>query len=183
LGEMIWSYYNFFLNQEIPYPSWSDVGFIFAYPLWAIGTFYLSQATGVKYGLKNIAGRLLLITIPIFALLISYYLLVVIARQGVFAFEGGVLKIFFDLAYPIGDVIILTFAALVYGLSLNYLGGRFKIPVLITLLGFVANYIADFGFSYTTTVGTFYNGNWVDLMFATALFVMGFGLLNLDIND
>lgn len=183
VGETIWSYYNFFLNQEVPYPALSDVGFILACPFWAIGTFYLSQATGAKYGLKKVSGRLLLISVPVVALLVSYYLLIIVARQGVFPIEGGLIKVFFDLAYPISDVIILTMAFLIYGLSLNYLGGKFKVPVLITLAGFIGMYIADFSFSYTTTVGSFYNGSWVDLMFASALFVMGFGLLNFDINE
>lgn len=183
IGETIWSYYNFFLSQDVPYPAWSDVGFILACPLWAAGAFYLSQATGAKYGLKKMSGRLLVIGIPLVSLFVSYYLLVIVARQGVFPIEGGLIKVFFDLAYPISDVIILSLTFLIYGLSFNYLGGRFKLPVLITLVGFICMYIADFSFSYTTTVGSFYNGSWVDLMFASALFVMGFGLLNLDIHE
>ena len=38
-------------------------------------------------------------------------------------------------------------------------------------------YLADFVFSYTTTVGTFFNGNFGDLLFTFALFLITFGLL------
>lgn len=176
MGEMIWSYYNFFLNQEIPYPSWADLSFILSWPLWSIGVLYLSRATGVKYGLKRKHGRLLLIIIPIITILLSYYLLVVVARQGSFQFDGGLIKIFFDIAYPFLDAVALTLALLVYGLSLKYLGGCFKWPVRIILFGFIVNYVADFAFSYTTTITTFHNGNWVDLIFATAVFVLSFGI-------
>lgn len=182
-GEMIWSYYNFFLNQAIPYPSWADASFILSWPLWSVGVLYLGKATGIKYGLRNKAGQSLLIIIPIFAMLASYYLLVVVARGNSFQLEGGMLKIFFDLAYPIWDVVILTLAFLVYGLSFKYLGGQFKVPVLITLVGFVVNYLADFAFSYTTTVGSFSNGNWVDLLFATSVFILSLGITNLELRE
>lgn len=182
-GEMIWSYYNFVLKTEVPYPSWADASFIISWPLWSIGVIYLSFATGASFALKKRAGQLLLISIPIVAIALSYYLLVGVARQGSFEIAGGPLKVFFDLAYPIWDVVILTLAFLVYGLSFKYLGGRFKWPVLITLFGFVINYFADFGFSYTTTVETFYNGGWVDLLFASAMFVLSFGVNSFDIKE
>ncbi len=182
-GELIWSYYNFFLNQEIPYPSIADASFILSWPLWGVGTFYLSHATGVKYGLRKISGRLQIIIVPIIALAASYYLLVTVARGGSFPIEGQFMKIFFDLAYPIFDVMILTMALLVYGLSFECLGGRFKWPVLILLSGFVVNYLADFGFSFTTTTGAFYNGNWVDLLFAGAMFLISFATNSFDVPD
>ncbi|OGK09906.1 hypothetical protein A2767_01790 [Candidatus Roizmanbacteria bacterium RIFCSPHIGHO2_01_FULL_35_10] len=175
-GETIWSYYNLILHVEIPYPSWADASFIISWPLWSLGVFYLSAATGAKFGLKKAHGKLLLLLIPIISIIFSYYLLVVVARQGSFEIAGGPVKIFFDLAYPVWDVIILTLALLVYGLSFKFLGGRFKWPVIIILFGFIINYFADFGFSYTTTVESYFNGNWVDLLFATAMFILSFGI-------
>lgn len=183
IGEMIWSYYNFFLKVEVPYPSWADASFIVSWPLWSLGVLFLSYATGARFGLKSINGKLLLIGIPIIAFIVSYYLLIIVARQGSFELGGGFLKIFFDIAYPVWDVVIITMALIIYGLSFKYLGGRFKWPVIITLLGFFINYFADFGFSYTTTIETHYNGNWVDLLFTTAVFVLSFGINSLDTND
>lgn len=183
MGEMIWSYYNFALQVEIPYPSWPDALFIVSWPLWSIGVYYLSFATGARFGMKTANGKRLLFIIPIVAVIASYYLLIVVARGGSFTVYNEAFKVFFDLAYPIGDVVILTMAGLMYGLSVKLLGGRFKWPVLITLLGFVMNYFADFGFSYTTTVGSFFNGNWVDLLFTTAMFLMTFGVNSIDIKE
>ena len=183
LGEMIWSYYNLVLRVEVPYPSWADASFIVSWPLWAVGVYYLSFATGARFGLRSAMGRLQLIAIPLVAAVASYYLLVIVARQGSFEIAGGLLKIFFDIAYPLLDVLILTLALLIYGLSFKYLGGRYKWPVLIVLLGFVVNYFADFGFSYTTTVRTFYNGNWVDLLFTSAMFLLSFGISSLNTKE
>jgi hypothetical protein len=182
IGECIWSYYTIILHDTVPYPSWSDAGFIASIPLWAIGIFYLSHTTGARYSLRKISGQVYLFILPLIISAISYFLLVTIARQGILTSDGGGLKVFFDLAYPIGDIIILTIALLVYGLSLKYLGGQFKWPVIITLCGFIFEYFADFGFSYTTTVNTFYNGSWVDLLFTTAMFVLSFGINSFAIN-
>lgn len=176
MGEMIWSYYNFILQVEVPYPSLADASFIVSWPLWTIGVLFMSFATGAKFGLRNVGGKVLLGLIPLAAIFLSYYLLIAVARQGSFEIAGGPVKIFFDLAYPIWDVVILTTALLVYGLSLDFLGGKFKWPVIVTLLGFGVNYFADFGFSYTTTVETFYNGSWVDLLFMSAMFILSFGV-------
>ena len=180
LGTLIWSFYNFVLHVSVPYPSWADLGYVLAVPLWTIGVFYLSKATGAKFSLRQLRGRLMLILLPLFAAIASYYSLYVIARKSSIVVEGGLLKIFLDFYYPLGDWIILTVAFLVFGLSLQYLGGRFRWPVLITLLGFVFMFISDFMFSYTTTVESYYNGHLVDLLFTVAIFVISFGIASFD---
>lgn len=183
IGSFIWSFYNLALHQEVPYPSLADIGYISAIPLWSVGIFYLAKATGAKISLKRINGRILLVVLPIIATISSYYLLFVIARESSFDWEGGILKIFFDLAYPIGDWIILTFAFLIWGLSLKYLGGRYRWSVFIILLGFLTMFFADFSFSYTTTVETYYNGSYPDFLFTLAMFLLGFGINSFGISD
>lgn len=178
IGEMIWSGYNFFLKVDVPYPSLADVGFVISWPLWGIGLYYLSFATGAKFGLKKLTGKFQLLMIPLIAIAFSYFLLVVVARDGVLTSNQDWIKVFFDLIYPFFDVLILTEAAIIYGLSFKYIGGKYKWPVLVILLGVVVNYFADFGFSYTTTIETFYNGSWVDLLFSTAMFLVSFGVNN-----
>jgi len=183
VGNFVFSYYVFFLNSNIPYPSLADVFFTLALPLWITGIIYLSQATGVKYGLKRKIGQLYLIVLPIISIAVSYYLLVKVARGGSITAGGNLLKVFFDFVYPIGDVIIITIAFLVYGLSLKYLGGKYKLPIIIVLFGFVLMFLADFSFSYTTTLGTYYGGHPIDLFFVAAMFAMGFGISSMDAKD
>lgn len=183
LGTLIWSFYNFVLHIEVPYPSWADLGYVMAIPLWTVGVFYLSQATGAKFTLRKLRGRVLLIALPVIAAALSYYFLFVIARDSSLPIEGGILKVFLDFYYPLGDWVILTVAFLVFGLSLQYLGGRFRWPVMTILLGFVLMFISDFVFSYTTTVESYYNGHFVDLLFTVAIFVISFGVNSLDISE
>jgi len=181
LGTLIFAYYNLVLLVEVPYPSLADAAYIISWPLWVVGVINLSKGTGAKFGLRSSRGKVLLFAAPLIAIVVSYYLLVVVARGGVFDFtESGVVKIFFDLAYPIGDVVILTVATLIYGLSFRYFGGQFKIPIYIILAGFILNYLSDFSFSYTTTLETFYVASWVDLLFLSTMFFLALGVNSLD---
>lgn len=180
LGTFIFAYFNL-QGTEVPYPSWADAAYIVSWPLWGLGMIYLSQATGARFGLRKPGGKVVLLAIPILVIMISYYLLVVVARAGSVTSNESALKIFFDLAYPIGDVVILALATLVYGLSFEFLGGRYKPAIYIILAGFVANYLADFSFSYTTTLETFYVAGWVDGLFTVAMFLLSMGVTQLSV--
>ena len=176
-GSMVWSYYNFFYQISAPYPSIADIGFILALPFWAAGMINLSKATGVRFALQNIRGRLFLGVVPVIVTAFSYYFLVTVARDGVISDSyNNLLKLFFDFAYPLGDVLILTLVVIIFGLSFKYFGGGFRFAVFAILLGFAVMYLADFIFSYTTTTETFYNGNYGDLVFTLALFLITFGV-------
>lgn len=176
IGNIIYAYYNIVLKVAVPYPSIADVGFFLLYPLAALGVLSISKATGVSFALRHKAGKLIFFFIPLFLIFISYYLLFIVARGGEIAQDGGLLKLILDIAYPVGDVVVVTLAAMVYGLSRKYLGGLFRTPVIFILVGFFLAYITDFSFSYTTTTGTFFVGNWVDLFYATTFFIISFGL-------
>lgn len=177
LGNLIIGYYNLVLQLAYPYPSLADLAYIVSWPLWLIGIFNLSRATGVKFRIRSLAGKLSALLIMIFAIALSYYLLIVVARQGVFDVSNeGLLRLFFDFAYPVGDVVILTSAFLILGLLIHYLGGVLKIPILLIIFGFLLNYAADIVFTYTNTIGTFYVANWVDLLYTTAFLFLGIGV-------
>jgi hypothetical protein len=181
VGQMLWSiYYNLIQKVDIPYPSFADVGFIMAIPCWVIGSVFLSKATGAHLSLKHLRGKILLFIIPLIVLVVSYYLLLIVARGGSIPLGEDRLKLVFDLAYPIGDIVILTFTLVIYGLSFNYLGGKYKFPIICILAGWVLMYFSDFSFSYTTTIGTYYDGHWVDIMFPTVMTLLTFGVNSID---
>ncbi|TSC86861.1 MAG: Membrane protein [Microgenomates group bacterium Gr01-1014_7] len=177
-GETIWSYYNFFLGEPAPYPSLADLGFAPSIFFYGLGTVYLAKATGAKYGLRNNFAKVFVALAPIILLGISYYFLVVIARGGVLVPLGETpLKIVLDIAYPLGDFLALTIAVIISGLSFQYLGGKYLYDIISILAGLAVMTVADAVFSYTTTVGTFYNGQFGDLLLTTGLFLLTFGVL------
>lgn len=181
IGQMFWSlYYNIIKQVEVPYPSFADIGYSLSFPFLAIGLISLSKATGARFSFRHPKGKLLALFIAIIATIVAYYLLIVVARGGVIDFAEGWLKLFFDLAYPLGDLIILLFALLIYGLSFNYLGGRYKFPIISMLFGLLVLFVGDFSFSYTTTIGSYYNGHWVDIVLPTAWMMIVFGINSFD---
>lgn len=184
VGQMFWSvFYNLLQKVEVPYPSLADIGYSLSFPFLGLGIVYLSKATGARFSLNHLRGKILLFVLPVIAMILSYYLLIVVARGGSIPFGEENLKLFFDIAYPLGDLMILTFALLIYGLSFNYLGGRYQLPIVCIIIGFIVLYIADFSFSYTTTIGTYYNGHWVDILLPTAMMLIAVGVNSFDTKD
>lgn len=177
-GETIWSYYNFFLGVAAPYPSLADVGFAPSVFFYGLGTFYLSKASGAKYGLRSKKAKIFSVVIPVIIFVVSYYVLVVVARQGVLVPDGeSPLKAFLDVVYPLGDFLSLAIATVITGLSFRYMGGLHKFNIISILLGLTIMFIADSIFSYTTTVGTYYNANFGDLVLTLGVFFLSLGVL------
>lgn len=177
-GETIWSYYNFFMGIPAPYPSLADVGFAPSIFFYGLGAAYLSKATGAKYGLRNMYAKVFVVTAPVIILVASYYVLVVVARGGILIPPGeSPLKAILDLAYPLGDFVALTVSVIISGLSFKYFGGKYKFDIFSILAGLGVMFIADSMFSYSTTVGIYYNGNFGDLMLTLGLFLITFGIL------
>lgn len=179
LGETIWSYYNFFRHVPAPYPSPADIGFAPSIFFWVLGAIYLAKASGAWLTLQR-SRRAKVFTVLAVALLslLSYYLLIRVARGNVLVPEGETtLKVVLDIAYPLGDFLAAIFAFLVATLSLKYLGGMYRPAIIAVLAGLAGMYVADFVFSYTTTVGSYFNGDWGDLFLCLGLFLLSFGVL------
>ena len=166
----------FFTDIEVPYPSIADAVFILSWPLWTYGLLQIYKVAGIKYALRDRKGKIALIVIPLLIIAASYYLLFQVARGGQISWDNSLVKLFFDLFYPIGDVVILTLVVLIYTLSRNFLGGMYKKPIIWLLGGFTLNYASDLIFSFTTTNETYFNGHVVDFLFITTMFVLSLGL-------
>lgn len=179
MGETIWSYYNFVKHVPAPYPSLADIGFAPSIFFWIIGTAYLAVATGAWFVLKKSRkAKFLVVVLPLILLIPAYYIQIHLARGGVVIPEGETaLKAFLDVAYPAGDFLALALATLVYSLSYKYFGGIYKSAVMFLLTGLTLMFVGDSIFSYTTTKETYYNGDWGDLILATGLFCMTYGIL------
>lgn len=175
-GSMIWAGYNFFQNLSVPYPSLADLGYFPAYFFWITGIIYLSRATGAKFELKQKKSKFFLLVIPFIIITLSYYFLLFLIKRS-YVIDNYV-KIFFDLAYPSMDIVILTIAVIIFGLSVNFFGGKYKLSIFAILCGFTSMYFADFTFSYTTSLNIYFNGDFGDFIFTIALYLMTWGTLS-----
>ena len=177
-GELIWSYYNFVLGVGAPYPSLADLGFAPSIFFYGLGIVFLSGATGAKFALKKPLAKAFAVGAPILLCFFSYYILVHVARGGILVPQGeDTLKTILDILYPLGDFIGLSLAVVISGLSYRYLGGRYAIDVVSLWVGLGVMFIADSVFSYTTTVGTYYNADFGDLLLMLGMSLLTFGAL------
>jgi len=172
LAVTVWSFYNIVLKIEVPYPSIADIFYFAIIPLYSFAMVYLAKSSGAKFTLKGYKARLSAILIPLCMLLLAYYLFI---KEG-FEFSTSYVT-FFDLGYPLGYAITLSIAILTYFLTRNYLGGVMKRVVLFVLAAYLVQFIADYGFLYTNLQGTYYNANWVDLLYAIALTSMSLAII------
>ena len=101
IGGLIWAYYNFFGAVYVPYPSLADAAYVISWPLWAAGAIQLSRATGARFSLRSLKGKLLLITIPVLVSIVSYYLLITVARRANSTCRVELLKCFSTLRIPL----------------------------------------------------------------------------------
>lgn len=178
-GSMVWSYYNFVVKNSLPYPSFADLGFAPSVFFWGVGAFFLSKASGARFALRTSNFAKAFTVVAVLGLpALAYYLLVHVARGGVVVPDGeSLLKAVLDIAYPLGDFVALMLSVIIFGLSFKYFGGLFKASIMGLLSGLGVMFLADFVFSYTTTTGTFYNGDWGDLLMSFGLFLLTFGAL------
>lgn len=181
LGQLGWSYYLFADPGVEAVPSHiPDYIYFTALPLWFYGIITLSKATGARYGIRKLSGKITVALIALLMAFLSYYFLVVVARGGTDYFSLPFQDIFFDLGYSIGDAILLTIVLAIFALSWNMLGGRFKAPIVAILAAFIFLFFADFSFSYTNGQNMYYNGNIADLFFFLTVSVFGIGVAMLD---
>ena len=165
-GTFVWLLYNLFWQTEVPYPSLADIGFSLIIPLAAVGFFLLLKNLKIGFDKKTIT---IVSIIPVIVFAAVYWLFIQsTAAEGV-SDLGKILNIY----YPLGDAIFLSFSLVI--LSLVRGGKMFK-PIGILCLGFVMQSIADFSFTTTTTLGTYYTGNWVDMTWTIAFLTMGIGM-------
>lgn len=179
-GTLIFAFYNIALNIAVPYPSIADVFYIVSWPLWTFGMISLSKATGARFRFGQLTGKLIFFLIPLAVAAFSYYLLITVARGGSIEIDNNFIGTFVSFAYVLGDVIILTFTLLIYGLSFRYLGGYYKLSIIALLFGFAVNYLADFFFALTTTNASYFVADWVDLIFTVAFFFLGLAVTLMD---
>lgn len=181
LGVVGWLIYIYGLGRtEVPYPSPADFVFMIAQILWYAGSLTLAGVIGAQYGMKSRGGIVKLVGGSLIGVVLSYLLLVVVARDGQFTTEGFTLRTFFDFYYPIATALSLTLVTVVYILSRKYLGGIYKKSLLVLFTGFIFQFFGDFWYTYATLRDQYYNGHWSDMLFHTSMLTLCLGLLLYD---
>ena len=164
LGDL---YFNGFLAalEEPPYPSWADAGWLLFYPFAYVGLVLLIRGRVERLPasswLEGVIGALALASV---AAAVAFDPLVA-STEGVFS------TIATNLAYPTGDVLLLTFVCA--GAALQ--GWRSGRAWAFLAVGLASMALADSIYLVQTAQGTYREGGWVDAAWPTAAVLIAIG--------
>jgi diguanylate cyclase (GGDEF)-like protein/PAS domain S-box-containing protein len=155
-GQVIWTWYESVLGREVPFPSLADVGYLGAVPFAAVALLALPTAS------QTMAGRVRTVIDGMMiagSLLLTSWVLVL----GPIFHEGGDGKLgqAISLAYPIGDVVVVTIVLYVFLRARR--AGTAPLPFGIVGGGLVAIAVSDSGFVYLTATGDYASGSLIDI--------------------
>lgn len=173
VGLQIWTYYNLIAQVEVPYPSLADIGYFGLVPAYTIAAIMLAKVCGIKFSLRSMKGKLVVVLFPLLALSLAFGLFV----KNVGFDTSNPIQLFFDLAYPIGTIIPATIGLVVLFAANENIGGKMRSRILWLIGAFVLQFLTEYLFLYRSGNGTYVNGGFVDLMYALSYAVMGLGLV------
>ena len=149
--------------QPEGYPSPADLGFIAFYPLVYIGMVALLRAHA-----RSIGSMLWLdgLTASLAAGALAAAILVELVLKST---EGSPSTVATNLAYPLGDVLLLSAVFGVFSLTRWRPGRRW----LLLGLGVLSTSFADAVYLFQSSAGTYVGGTWVDIFWPTAMLLIG----------
>jgi two-component system, cell cycle response regulator len=144
------------------YPSLGDLGFIAFYPLVYIGMVALLRSHA-----RSIGGTLWLdgVTASLAAAALSAAILVELVLETT---EGSRSTVVTNLAYPLGDVLLLSAVFGAFSLTRWRPGPRW----FLLGLGVLSTTLADAVYLFQTSSGTYVEGTWVDIFWPAGLLLI-----------
>ena len=174
LGLQVWTYYNVIAKVEVPYPSIADVGYFLLVPAYIIAATMLFKVSGARFTAKSLKSKFILVALPIVSLTVAFGLFV----KDVGFTDSTPVRVFFDLAYPIGEIIPVTIALSVLLMTTGILGGKMRSRIQFVVFAFAFQFLTEYFFLYQSGTGTYVNGGISDLLYATSYAIMGLALVS-----
>jgi hypothetical protein len=168
-AQISWFVYNYYLQNEVPFPGVPDIFFISFYFLVTIGgILVMKQEIEIKFSWSLII-EIISLTAVIFFLINSF--IATVAPQS----NSNLLVSILSYSYPFFDslLVVLTLTAI------RSKKGRVQPLLLYFMLAFIILAVADTMFTYQTAQGLYWNGNYVDALFAVGSYLFAMGIIYL----
>jgi diguanylate cyclase len=162
LGQAVWTYLELVLGQDVPFPSFADMGFLLFPLLTSAGLLsWLRAGDTASARVRDLLDGAV-IACSVFVL--SW---VTTLEELVRSHDGGSVPLALSIAYPLGDVVMAT----VVVLALNRVRSE-RTTLTIVALGLAGLTIADSAYFYLVVSGEYRTGDVI-----SAGWVVGFGLI------
>ncbi|MGA2925148.1 MAG: EAL domain-containing protein [Solirubrobacteraceae bacterium] len=153
IGEAIWSWYEVVIGRDVPFPSPADAGFLLSVPLaLAAMSVFFTAPLGLTSRLRAGVDALIVATAT---LLISWMTVLGPAYGGR---TGDLLAQAISLAYPLGDVVIVSAVVIVAGRSRAIQ----RVPLAWIGAAMLALAVSDSAFAYLTQAGSYGTSQLID---------------------
>lgn len=172
-GLQVWTYYNLILHIEVPYPSLADFGYFFLIPAYTYAAWMFAVAAGARISLKTLTGKFVAVIIPIIMLSLGYLLFIRDIGFG----GNSIIRIFFDIGYPLGEVLPISIAIFTLTMTNSLLGGAMRSRILYLIFAFTIQFLTEYLFLYMVGTNSYQNGGFNDILYATSYTVMSIGLI------
>jgi diguanylate cyclase (GGDEF)-like protein/PAS domain S-box-containing protein len=155
-GQMCWTWYESIRGDEVPFPSFADIGYLGLPPLTVAGLLAMPAAVqSVANRFRSVLDGLM---IGCSLLLVSWVMLI---GPAISAGADSDLALMISLSYPLGDLVIVT--VVVFSVARRRQGGAVPIPLALVGTGVVTFAVADSGFFYLNLIGAYSSGAVIDL--------------------
>jgi len=146
IGEAIWSWYEVFQGIAVPFPSAADAGFLLAIPLTIGGvlTFTTAPSRVATRGEAVLSGAIVALSLLFVAWALGLRTVYDQSQQPIPATLIG-------LAYPIGDIIVITVLLIALRRASKAQFGR----MVLLIAGLASIAVSDSTFTYLTANGTY----------------------------
>jgi hypothetical protein len=169
-AEMIYSYYQVWLNVETPFPSIADPFYLIGYGLFAVYLYRVLRVS-VKTISRDIIG---LISFAV-ALSIGYILNLSFGVAQIVSIQQNTLTTTLSVTYPVLDAVLLVPAVtILWGIRMGALEHThwFLISLFI-----IFETIADIGFGYAAVIGKLDQAEWIwDILYNAAYITLAASL-------
>lgn len=166
IGSVTWSFYNLFLNIELPYPSFADIFFILMPVCYALAVGNLMQV--YKSSTKP---SIWMVAVLVFAALV--YLMFNFVGQPEISRELDFWTNFFNFSYALSDSIYVG-----AGVALLIVaGGKIFRGILVWVLGMFIITIADIIFTYREAIEVLWNGDIADQLYTLSAIIFTYAVI------
>jgi two-component system, cell cycle response regulator len=155
--------YDFWFHGNPPFPSAADIGYLAFYPLLYVGIVLLLRTRVSTFGASLWLDGLLAATAA--GALGTSVLLEVVVRST----HGSPLVVLTNIAYPLGDVLLLALLVFVFSVTRWRPGPAWA----LIATGLVFNTVGDAIYLYQSAVGTYVEGRFFDLTWPLSLVLIG----------
>lgn len=180
-ANIIWTFYNFVLKVDVPFPSYADTVFMYSYIAFVIGFIRIVSFDGFKSYLSQINIKKVTNIISVFLSLIP--LVVCIWLKIGLTHDTILLKLVLNIFYIFFDLLILsTVISYIlfsfFGFNKNTLLSMLNHYVLL-LMSFIFLGLADLGFFKYTMLNLYFNGIYIDMLYTTFAFLFAISLFKI----